>query len=391
MLTPKDVRYRRIPPTLERVMKCKVKTLKARAALAGLPTSGGKCKLAEALVEYMEDNMPLDLVVSASTPTTTTPTTTTPTTTTPTIPTPTTTTPTNTHTTNTVTTNTNTTTPTTTSPATPTKWSVGDCLEVWWPELGEWFPCVVKHTQKDVDGSTVQLCQYESETKGRWHNLYDERVRGIPPTPTLLNRLTHRQLRDRLTMLHVPSNTGWRKQKLVSLIVAAVAAETDAAETDTTVAHTTTSRAKYAESHKQRRLRIKRRQKDREDASAEMLAHGDSKRKRHNVGVGRKRRRGNTVAGEETAHTQKRTTTQAVTEVGRHAQALYTLATTGSRRDDRQEERQGYNLLIFSQSDMCRWDPNSHVWKSGDRDMGQLHPHISRYYDTTGWFLFVYS
>ena len=55
-------------------MKCKVKTLKARAALAGLPTSGGKCKLAEALVEYMEDNMPLDLVVSASTPTTTTPT-----------------------------------------------------------------------------------------------------------------------------------------------------------------------------------------------------------------------------------------------------------------------------------------------------------------------------
>ena len=305
-----------------------------------------------------------------------------------------------------MTTNTNTTTPTTTSPATPTKWSVGDCLEVWWPELGEWFPCVVKHTQKDVDGSTVQLCQYESETKGRWHNLYDERVRGIPPTPTLLNRLTHRQLRDRLTMLHVPSNTGWRKQKLVSLLVAAVAAETDAAETDaaetdaaetdaaetdTTVAHTTTSRAKYAESHKQRRLRIKRRQKDREDASAEMLAHGDSKRKRHNVGVGRKRRRGNTVAGEETAHTQKRTTTQAVTEVGRHAQALYTLATTGSRRDDRQEERQGYNLLIFSQSDMCRWDPNAHVWKSGDRDMGQLHPHISRYYDTTGWFLFVYS
>ena len=101
---------------------------------------------------------------------------------------------------------------------------------------------------------------------------------------------------------------------------------------------------------------------------------------RIHYGVGRKRRRDD-AGGVDTG---KRTATQVVTAIGRHAQALYTLATSGSRRDDRREERQGYNLLIFSQTSMCRWDPHAHIWQAGDRDMSLLHPNIGRFYDTKG-------
>ena len=76
------------------------------------------------------------------------------------------------------------------------------------------------------------------------------------------------------------------------------------------------------------------------------------------------------------------TATQAVEEFGRHAKALHTLATTGDRRDDRQHEKEGYNLLIMRQSLMGH---GSHVWKPGDSDMSLLPSHVSSVYDTTGW------
>ena len=62
--------------------------------------------------------------------------------------------------------------------------------------------------------------------------------------------------------------------------------------------------------------------------------------------------------------------------------AMHTLTTRGNRRDDRQHEREGYNLLVFRQSQLGE---GSHVWKAGDKDMSLLPPHISSVYDTTGW------
>ena len=52
---------------------------------------------------------------------------------------------------------------------------------------------------------------------------------------------------------------------------------------------------------------------------------------------------------------------------------------------DRQHERDTYNLLTFSQSQMCRWDPNAHVWQMGDSDMSLMPKNIACCYDTTGW------
>lgn len=79
------------------------------------------------------------------------------------------------------------------------------------------------------------------------------------------------------------------------------------------------------------------------------------------------------------------TGTEVVTGVGVHAKALYTLSTVGARRDDRQHEREGYNLLVFSQKQMNKWDAKAHVWQYGDSDMTLLPKQISAVYDTTGW------
>ena len=61
------------------------------------------------------------------------------------------------------------------------------------------------------------------------------------------------------------------------------------------------------------------------------------------------------------------------------------MSTRGSRRDDRQYEREDYNLLVFSQKQMLSWDSKAHIWRAGDKDMSLLHPNIAAFYDTTGW------
>ena len=130
-------------------------------------------------------------------------------------------------------------------------------------------------------------------------------------------------------------------------------------------------RAKYGQSHTLRRLRIKQRKADRATASAE---------------APNKRPRLEQVT--TTTNSKKKnykTATQAVDATRDHAHALYTLATKGDRRNDRQMEREGYNLLTFSQEQMCKWDPHAHVWKRGDSDMSLLHPNIAERYDTNGW------
>ena len=80
-----------------------------------------------------------------------------------------------------------------------------------------------------------------------------------------------------------------------------------------------------------------------------------------------------------------RTITQLVEAIGTHGRALHTISSVGSRRDDRQHEREGYNLLVLSQRQMREWCPNAHQWKPGDTDMSLLPPHVRTIYDTTGW------
>ena len=43
----------------------------------------------------------------------------------------------------------------------------GDCLEVWWTDMGEWYPCAVIDEATDHDGSSVSCCLYDGEKKGR--------------------------------------------------------------------------------------------------------------------------------------------------------------------------------------------------------------------------------
>ena len=378
---PQDESYRHILPTVERVMKCSAKVLRGRLKREGVSSRGAKEAMANALVEHISDNMPLEVVV---------PTTTSSVVTTPTI------TPTNRDITPTSTA----TTPTTSAP------TVGDTLEVWWeyPTLG-WFPCVITARREDVDHTTASLCHYDDERTGRWHNLEVERHRTIPPTKDRLSRLTCSALRTRLrTKFSITATTSLRKSTLVAMAINAAntassvspATPVPQAASPTTSApeaarkrrHSDTStlspstkrvcrveRSKYGQSHTMRRLRIRQRKADREKAA------GETPNKRMRVSHDSKTR----ATPATSKKTNYKTATQAVDTIRDHAQALYTLATKGDRRDDRQTEREGYNLLIFSQRQMCTLDPNAHVWQRGDMDMSLLHPSISECFDTKGW------
>ena len=191
-------------------MKCSVRVMKARllSEEQQLPTPRVKRVLAEALVEYITDNLPLEQVLpTPPTPTTVTTTRTpTTTTTTPTPPTATTTTPTPTTTTTTPTTATN----------TP---RVGDSLEVWWNYEGQWDPCVIKHQREDIDKTTASLCHYDGEEKGRWHNLHTERYRPLPPTKERLLKLSNRALRARLREDEIQAPRRLGKEQLVELLL----------------------------------------------------------------------------------------------------------------------------------------------------------------------------
>lgn len=217
-------------------------------------------------------------------------------------------------------------------------------------------------------------------------------------------KLTCLAMRQRLAQKYsVVATTGLRKPKLVELLMAAAdrtispntatsarKASSPAATTvvvnrarkrqannnpvtgNTPTKRACHARAKYGQSHMLRRLRIRQRKADRAQASDE----APSKRQRLDR------------VGATTYNRQKKgykTATQCVHTVRDHAHALYTLATKGDRRDDRQTEREGYNLLVFSQKQMCSWDHNAHVWKRGDKDMSLLHPNISECHDTNGW------
>ena len=135
-------------------------------------------------------------------------------------------------------------------------------------------------------------------------------------------------------------------------------------------------RAKYGKSHSQRRIAIKNYQDDRVRYNAE--------KNNHSTPPVVKRRR-EECQTQSSSKRQKLTAQQVVDTIGKHGLAMHTLSTRGSRRDDRQHEREGYNLLIFSQNKMLLHDPGAHVWRAGDEDMSLLPKYISTFYNTTGW------
>ena len=143
-------------------------------------------------------------------------------------------------------------------------------------------------------------------------------------------------------------------------------------------------RAKYGQSHTLRRLRIRQRKADRAKASDEAPNKRPRLAQRLPQVTNTNRKKKNRKKKNPKKKNYK-TIQQACDTIRDHTHALYTLATKGDRRDDRQTEREGYNLLIFSQEQMCKWDPHAHVWKQGDSDMSLLHPNISERYDTSGW------
>ena len=264
--------------------------------------------------------------------------------------------------------------------------AVGDCLEVFWDE--KWYTCVVKQTRADpADGSPIWLCHYDNEDRGIWHNLLLEQTRRVTPTPERIARLTSGAIRSRLRSEGVRAKTSMRKTQLISLLITTLTS--DIIENDhnpfdshdhtpadsNSPADSNNERAKYGATHAQRVSRRKRKQAD----LAMIRKQKSNKRKRPRTGAPEKRKRPRTGAQE------KRTCTQVVDGIGEYAKALYTLSTRGSRRDDRQHEREGYNLLVFSQHEMSKWDEHAHVWKGREVDMSLLPRKISCCYDTTGW------
>ena len=360
-----DVTYRRISPTAARVARCTLAVLKQRLkALEGAVPGLNKAGMVNALVEALTDNMTLVELMGGGKPAHTTPNT-----------------------------NTNTT-------PTDTSWCVGDCLEVFWTGMDQWFPCVVKKTITNADGSQVWLCHYDGEAKGRWHDLGDEQTRRIDATSAMVTRVTSAAIRDRLKLLapgrDYPTST--RKPVLVSLLVDSLNADTTTAVNTSTVendsdtinaditAESTSDvtaapeRAKYGHSHVERMGRLKRKHADQEllDQERELFP-----RKKYQKRETLQRQRVPDTS-ESTPYT-KMTCTQTVEAIGNVAQALWTLSTTGSRRDDRQHEREGYNLLVFRQSKFTAWDADAHVWQAGESDMTLLPSVIRACYDTTGW------
>ena len=165
---------------------------------------------------------------------------------------------------------------------------------------------------------------------------------------------------------------------------AATSAETGAATTDV-VTPRPRERAKYGRSHEQRMTRKKRKQADRDLLMREKCLPKGKKAK--HMRIHPKRQLPDTVETPASKRQRCMTGTQVSDAITTHAKALYTLSTRGSRRDDRQYEREDYNLLVFSQSEMLRWDKNAHVWNPNpqDSDMSKLPTNISIFYDTTGW------
>ena len=243
----------------------------------------------------------------------------------------------------------------------------GDSLEIWWQDTNAYHACVVAEQVPDVGGTTASLCVYDDDDTGKdyFHNLEDVLYRRLSPALERIKKLKIDVLRSRLLVegLSCRDTDGLSvlAQKLFDRL------------TPGPVVGAGAVRAKYGHSHKERVYNNKRKSEDMATAAAERLL----RKKKPTTVSGSV----DTTARQQTTNTH-RTATQVVHDIGVHALALHTLATKGDRRDDRQTEREGYNLLTLCQSMM---GDGCHIWKTGDDDMSLLPEHIRMIYDTDGW------
>ena len=241
----------------------------------------------------------------------------------------------------------------------------GDSVEVWWEQPEGFFACVVAEQSPDLRDTTTSLCLYDDGAQ-RWHDLEAERYRRISPAIERLAKVGDAVLHTRLRLEGIQFEEQAAKKELEGLLCKTLLARFQPVK-DTAYQ----PRSKRGFTHKHRVTSRKRNRLDMEKANDEDAEWG----KRLAKGEGKPLMPRNPVKRLNT----HRTATMVVQDIGIHGMALYTLSTRGNRREERQHERDGYNLLTFSTSVVGeRWTP-------GDTDMGKMTPRVSSVYDTTGW------
>ena len=94
---------------------------------------------------------------------------------------------------------------------------IGDCLQVWWDEPEGFWGCVVAEQKPDVRSTTASYCLYDDGEK-RWHNLEREKIRIIPPSNMMLCKLDSTVIRDRLLLEQVNFRDDANEAELVELL-----------------------------------------------------------------------------------------------------------------------------------------------------------------------------
>ena len=242
----------------------------------------------------------------------------------------------------------------------------GDCVEVFWDDTEQFYPCVISEQAKDVGDTTASLCLYDDDADERYyHNLDNERYRRLKPTTVRLHKLHSKTLHQRLSLEQTTIAADTPKDLMVKLLLTLL---TSRLMKHKPVAGQFAAKAKHAWCHKDRIATKKKNMADRTKVLQQQKSYPQAEAGRVNA-----KRPG------------YRTATQVVHDISTHAMALHTLATRGCRRDDRQDEREGYNLLTFSQTSLAAGDLNAHVWKAGEKDMTLLPQHVRSVYDCDGW------
>ncbi len=104
------------------------------------------------------------------------------------------------------------------SPAPAAPPSPGTCLEVYWDEDQAWYPCIIKDTATDADGTLASLCAYDDGVN-EWHNLLNQVHRPIVPTKSRVLKLTKRGLQACLTEAGVSWTNEIPKPELVNMLM----------------------------------------------------------------------------------------------------------------------------------------------------------------------------
>ena len=251
----------------------------------------------------------------------------------------------------------------------------GDSLEVWWQDHKKYYSCVVAEQVPDLNDITASLCIYDDDDTGKdyWHDLEDVVYRRIPPEMERLRKVKDDVLLSRLIAEGVSCREKDKKAVLVQKLFDKLSGSP--------VVGAGAPRSKHAQSHKDRVQNNKRKREDRERVALEQKSKKFA-RDTKKVSNGAKKFVNQVKEIAKVTSDGRRTVSQSVQDIGSYGMAMYTLATRGDRRDDRQHERENYNLMVFSQASMGE---GSHVWKVGDTDMTLLPSKVKSIYDTTGW------